>query len=432
MRAATYQAFSAAVLLALFVPARPSAHAQVFPGTGTAVLGSRMTPENTERLAFEKARASALRKFGTYVRSEKTLSTTETPEGIEEISRARISVLAAGEAQLVDGSKTVRREMNGEAVVYHVEARFKIEPNGFEETLRAYLETGGDSPMGRTVQDAARAQQRLREIDPESAGDAEIKTLLSRTESAYQRVAGAVESLDGAAARSAIARERRRRKNALLRYMRALKERGHPRNLISLRLSRSDIEDHGSEVKFTYRAGLNPAGEARELTSTCRETRATWAPDESTDGWLQEIFNGNYYDFEIWKPILLYMLDRDGNVLLIVAKTSKGMMDSPSLRLEYGHCSQDNLIHTRIWDDKWEVRIPTRYLDRIHSAALAVSREDYQEVAGKNGFESVDSGIYARGAGSAVPLSRFTYSHAQFEAFIDEHVGRVKSAGSAP
>lgn len=457
MRAATFQSVMAqtfrTVLLLIFLvsggpvilgsSAAQVQQAQVFSGAGTAVLGSSMTPENTERLAFEKARASALRKFGTYVRSENVLSTTETSRGIEEISRARISVLAAGEAQLVGGSKTVHREMKGEAVVYHVEARFEIEPNGFEETLRAYLETEGDAPMNRTVRDAARTQQRLQEIDPESAGDGEVESLLSQAESAYEQVSGAVESLNGAAARSKIGRERRRRKNALLRYMHAVKEQGHPRDVVSMRLSRSDIQDHGSEVELTYQARLNPSsGEAGRLTSTCRQTRPTWAPDDSkdngiigrpaTDGWLQQIFEDSYLDFEVQKPILLYMLDSGGDVLLVVAKTSKGMMSSPDLRVQYGHCSEDNLVQTRLWDREWEVRIPTRYLGQIGSVALAVSREDYRELAGKNGFKAIDRGVYAQGAGNAVALSRFTYSRTRFEAFVGKYMRRVRSAGSAP
>lgn len=444
--AVRFQVLRGAVLAVLIIhPAfgSLSVEAQIFSGTGTAVLGSSMTPQNTKRLAFEKSRAAALRKFGVYVRAEKTLSTAETSRGIEEISRSQISVLAAGEAKLISGSKTVRREMQDEAVVYHVDARFEIEPDGFEETLRAYLEAEQESPIGRTVQDAARAQQRLQEIDPESAGDREIEALLSRTESAYEQVAGAVGALNGAAARSKIARERRRRKNALLRHMQTVKEQGHPRDLTSIDLSRSGVQDHGIEVELTYQARLTPSdAEAGRIASACKQTRPIWAPDDSddngvvgrpaTDGWLRQIFSGGYLDFEIQKPILLYMLDQAGDVLLIVARTSEGMMSSPELLAQYGHCSEEDLIQTRLWDKEWKVRIPTRYLSQIRSVALAVSRADYREVAGKNGFEAVERGVYARGAGDAVALGRFTYSRAQFEAFVGEYMKQVRSVEPSP
>lgn len=429
---------AAAALTGAFLPA---AHAQTVTGRGKAVMGSSMTPSGTKQLAFEKARQSALETFGAQVLSETSVSTLETPRGVEEISKSRIAVLAAGETQLVEGSKSVARQMTKNAVVYRVEASFRIEPTDVTETLKAYLQTGRDAPLRRSVTDAVHLQQRLSEVGPDIEGE-EVRTLLNRTQSAYEQVAAAAEDLRGGEVRSQIARQRRRRKNALLRFFRVVKNQGHPGDVLEFGLSRSGLQDEGTAVQFTYNTEFSLGPGARAVTSACRETRPTWAPDDSkdngvigrpaTDGWLKQIFGDTYLDFEVTGPLLLYMLDGAGHVRLIVAKTSGGMMSPPKFRIEYGDCDPDGMVDPRLWEDTWEFQVPTRLVGQIEQVALAFSKWDYDEIAGKHGFRAVERGIYARGEGQDVGLETFTYGRSEFENYVDKYATKVKQMGSAP
>jgi hypothetical protein len=417
------------------------AKAQVYAGEGTAVMGSAMTPSSTKELAFEKARQSALETFGARVVSEHTIASIETPRGIQELSKRRISVLAAGETSLVEGSKTVQREMTDEALLYRVTARFRIEPTDFEETLRAYLQTGPDAPLRQSLQDATTLQQKLTQVGPD-AEDEEVRRLIKRTQHTYEQVAAAVDNIDGSSVRSKIARQRRRRKNALLRFFRGVREHGHPQDLLRLSLSRVGIEDEGRRVRFTYQTGLALTRHARKIMSLCRETRPTWAPDDSrdngviggpaTDGWLQQIFEDGYLDFEVTGPFVLYMLDGAGHVRLVVAKATKGMMSPPSVRFQYGGCDQNTFLHTRIWANTWEFNVPTRLVGEIERAVLAVSTWDYREIAGRHGFRAVEQGIYTRGEGQSVGLEAFTYDRKQLNDYVDTHAEKVKQMPPAP
>lgn len=431
-----YTAFCALLLAMAAAPG--AARAQVFTGEGTAVLGSSMTPDGTRRLAFEKARQSALEKFGTHVVSKQTIATIQTPGGLEEVSRQRVSALAAGVTHLVEGSKTVRRSVTEAAIVYRVTARFKIEPTDFEETLRAYLETGRDSPLDRSVEDVIDVQERISTIDPEATRSEEIQDLLARTDRAYENVSVAVQQLDGRSIRSRLARERRRRTHALLRYLRVVNEHGYPPDLLRLNVARSNVQDQGRTVQLTYHAGHALSRNAHDVLSACRETRPTWAPDDdsdgspSTDGWLEQTLGGTRRDFSVWGPILLYLLDGDGNVLLVVAKTSKGMMSPPSVQFTYGACARDRFFDTRLWSDAWTFRVPTRLLREAQQVVLALSKPEYRDVAGRHDFRAVERGIYASRPGQNVGLDRFLYPRDPFESLLDAYAEKAQAAASTP
>ena len=70
-------AFVTAALAASIWAAGPAGD-QIVSGEGRAVLGSSMTPEETKRLSFEKARQSALQKFGAHVRSSQVLKSASS------------------------------------------------------------------------------------------------------------------------------------------------------------------------------------------------------------------------------------------------------------------------------------------------------------------------------------------------------------------
>jgi len=431
---------AAAVLVVAVVVAMigvGGARAQPFSGTATAVLGSSMTPQETRTLAFEKARQNALKKFGTYVVSDERLSRIETPEGIEEVGTKRIVALAAGEARLVDGSKQVQKTVSGQAIVYEVSADFEIEPAGVEKALRAYLERGSTSPLGRSVEDAVRLQKRVTDLEAEGAGAERVRRLLTHAEEAYEQVSSAVKGLDGSSVQSKLARQRRKRKTALLRYLRTVKRYGHPRELLKLSVSQSEVQDNGDEVTFTYRASSSLTEYAQKVVAACKQTRPIWAPDDSrdngvigrpaTDGWLRQVFENSYLDFEVERPLLFYVLDEAGDVLLIIAKTSEGMMSSPSLEFNYGYCETDHLISSRLWSGEWELEVPIEYLGRIERVVLAPSASKYREIAERNGFRAIERGVYERGQGRSVPLSRFVYARKDFTAFVNTYIRTVKS-----
>lgn len=422
-------------------PLFPEARAQTFTGQGRAVMGSSMTPSGTKALAFEKARQSALETFGAQVLSRKSVSTLETPRDVKEVTKSKIAVLAAGETHLVEGSKSVTREMTESAVLYRVRAEFRIEPTDVTETLKAYLQTGQDAPLRRLVSDAVRLQRRLTEVGPETDSK-EVRRLIGRAKDAYKQVAAATEEMRGGKVWSQIARQRRRRKNALLRFFRVVKQQGHPRHMLEFSLSRAGVQDEGDRVRFTYATEVSRGEGVGAISSACRETRPTWAPDDSkangiigrpaTDGWLKQIFGDTYLDFEVTGPALLYMLDGTGHVRLIVAKTSGGIMSPPKFRIEYGHCAPYGMIDHRLWEDTWEFQVPTRLVGQIEQVALAFSKWDYDEITGKHGFRAVERGIYARGKGQDVGLETFTYGRSEFVNYVGKYATKVKQMGSAP
>lgn len=426
---ARFAAFLAALLVLAGIAGR--APGQVYSGNGRAVLGTDMTPEDTEALAFEKARQAALEKFGAHVRSEQTLERVETPDGAREMSTNRIAVLAAGTASVVEGSKDVRRRATDETVVYEVRADFRIEPTDFEKTLEAYQNVGGDSRLKQSVRTAVDLQEELTQVESGTEGP-EVRRLLSQTKSSYDAISAAVRDLDGSGLRSDIAKKRQRRKNALLRYMQAAKEHGYPGDLLSFTLSEPEVRDQGDKIEFTYEADYSWEEPSQDVTSTCSRTRPTWWPNEKGrvsrgwDGWIDQIFEARS-PFSIENPVLLYMLDENDNVLLIVAKASKGMMSSPEMRFSYVRCSTDRLLHARLWPDEWEFQIPTEYVDEISSVAMMISSQEYQEIAHQSGFQQIERGIWAREGGRPVSVERFAYSREAFEDFVDSHAETVKS-----
>jgi hypothetical protein len=296
-----------------------------------------MTPSDTKKLAFEKARQSALEKFGVHVRSEQTLTRVETPDAVREMSTSRIAVLAAGNASLVEGSKEVSRRPIEATMIYKVSADFRIEPTDFAETLRAYQRVGTDSRLKRTVATAAEVQNELTQVEAANAEAPEVRRLLSQAEDSYDAISAAVREMDGSSLRSEVSKKRRRRQNALLRYMQTVKKHGYPGDLLELTIRKADMRDEGNEIQFTYEAGYHWTGSRSEVTASCRETRPTWWPDEEGqisrgwDGWIDQIFDPQS-PFSMKLPVALYFLGENDNVLLLVDRTSGGMMGSPEMQ----------------------------------------------------------------------------------------------------
>jgi len=398
-----------------------------------------MTPEETRRLAFEKARQNALRKFGSHVLSQQVVSSRETRQGLEELTTERVAVLAAGNARLVEGSKEIQRRPTEETVVYKARAKFEISPTDFQETLRAYLSVGSGSDLRRRVQTAVSAQSRLSTLDPERTEPGEVRKLLSETTQAYKQVTATAQSLDGQEARDKLARQRTRRQNALLRYLRAVRKHGHPHDLLDFSMPRREMQDEGSTVAFDIKLTARlTRSSAREVLRACRETRPIWAPDDArdsgvvgrpaTDGWLQEVFGGRYTNFELSRPLLLYLLDENDGVLAIIAKTSGGTTSPPQLTFNYGRCAADGFFTRRLPFEQWEFEVPTRYLKDVANVMPLVSRHDYAEVAERNGYAQSERGIWVPRGGEA-DIREFRFPRARLEKALDGYRDRVMSMG---
>jgi len=414
------------------------AKAQVYSGEGTAVMGTSMTPEGTQALAFEKARQTALEKFGARVVSEQTVTTVETPSGIDEISTSAVQVLAAGATQLVEGSKTVDRTLTENAVRYRVSARFRIEPTDFGRTVRAYLTTGTDAPLRSSVQDAARLQRQLMQTD---TGEADaVRTLLSRTEEAYQQVSAAVQNTAGEAARSNIDRQRRRRANALLRYLRAVKTHGYPGDLLQFDLSGPEVQDEGDLARLTYEVDYTYDASG-DLLSSCRDTRPVWARSNRSgrradgpdlDGWAERLLGEGGTGFEVAKESLLFLIGDNERVVAI--KNPGGLFE-----FKYARCSAEQFLEESLWSnwsDEREILLPIQHLSDVERAVLALSTRKYEEIARRHGFEALGRGrgmsdLYVQAEGADVGLDAFTYSRRQFRADMNKHADAVKEMTSS-
>lgn len=388
------------ILAAIFTPAfehatvAPAARAQTYSGSATAVLGSSMTPQGTKQLAFEKARQNALKKFGTHVLSKEKLTSIDTPAGIREVSTKRIVALAAGETQLVDGSKQVQKTVSGEAIVYEVSATFKIEPTDFENTLRAYGNVGSDSRLRRSVETAVQLQEKLEQIDASESEEPEVTRLLSQTKGSYETISSAARELNGRSLRSKIAKQRHQHKTALLRYLNVVKKHGHPSDLIRLQLSKPKVKDQGNKIQFTYKTDYRMSRHAQKVTSACRQTETQRQSDE----WIAEVFEDDYLGLEM--SALIYLLDENKNVLAVVGEMHRA---GTELGINYTSCQKGNLAGTRLWEDKWEFQVPIQYVDEISSVTMRLSKEDqYWRIAKENGFKYTDGGVWVRGGGRPV------------------------------
>jgi len=427
---------SLALTLILFLVSGPSAGfgwSQVYSGEGRAVLGSSMTPKDTKDLAFEKARQSALEKFGAFVRSEQKLVQVETPEGVREMSENRIAVLAAGNASLVKDSKEVHRVPTEETIIYKVTAEFRIEPTNFGETLRAYQNVNEDSRLKRTVDTALELQEEIIEIDVSVAEHSEVRRLLSQTKGSYDAISGAVRAIDGSGIRSDITKQRRQRKNALLRYIQDVREYGYPGDLVELQLSEPEIEDQGDMIQFTYESNYELSSQAQEVISSCRQTRPIWWPDEEgkvsrgRDGWINQFFDAES-EFYLEQPLALYLLDENKNVILIVGK---GGSFEREIELDYKSCSDGRFLTTDRWSDKWEFEVPTEYVSDIEGVVFMISYVDYEEIAQRSGFEQVQSNmgirVWGRSSDRPVSMDRFVYSRQDFKDFAASQAEKAKA-----
>jgi hypothetical protein len=423
------------VLVGLVSPVLPEATAQdTFSGTGTATMGSEMTPSATKKLAFEFARKAALEQFGTHVVARQSVSSAEAADEVRQMSETRISALATGEARLVPGSKKISRQVTEHAIVYTVRAKFEIDATKFRETLEAYAsEQERSAQLRDAVEDVVDVQERLAEFEESNTGVREVESLLDRAKTAYTNMKGAIKGVDGQSVLSKISDQRQKRKSALLDYLTSVRDIGIPYDLVKVKSRDTDFVDKGEAVKIKHTVEYQKSEQARTLQSVCDQTRQTWAPRvEGTaarrhTGWMQSIFENRLREFELELPILLFLLDRDDKVLGVVTGTSSGMMAPPSVEFAYGRCSVVDLPAKGRFEEeavqKWEATLPRSVLAKTSKIAVFLSVENYRTQL--SALKRIGSNRFVR-PGHTISRQSLQYSKDDFTRMVGSYIEKVK------
>jgi hypothetical protein len=264
---------------------------------------------------------------------------------------------------------------------------------------------------------------------------------VSRTQDVYEQITAATENFDGAAARSKISRQRRRRLNALLRYLNAVRHHGYPGDLVDLHLSGPSMQDEGELVTLTYKIGYSFSGSGT-LASACRESRPVWADrpahqrtddPPSLDGWFEKVFPQGEDGFQVAKTLLIFLVDQDGRV---VALSNPGGV----FEFKYARCSTEQFLEVNLlnWQRmEKDIHLPTSDLASVDRAVIALATRKYERIAQRNGYAGLDRGLglydlYVRRSGPGVPVGRFAYSREEFNSFVDTYATTVKKMNPFP
>jgi len=414
----------------LVAPFQKSSAQDTFSGTGTATMGSEMTPSSTKELAFEYARKAALEQFGTHVVSRHSVSEVESSSKVQQVGETRIGALATGEARLVPGSKEINREVTEHAIVYHVRAEFDIDATKFRETLEAYASEGQRSEQLRNaVEGVIDVQERLSSLKTQGKEVEDVGSLLSKADRAYAAVKGATQDIKGSSLIEEMAVNRRKKKNALLRYIETVREHGHPHDLLNLSIVEKSITDYGGSAKLEYEVEYTKSRSTEIVRSKCRTTKRVWA-DEGSTRWMKPIFKDQLDDFVIEVPVTLYLIDDGGRIIAFV--------DDPSeLTIDYGSCDPVVLPSDGLYDEdgvvSWEAKVPKKQLQRAQEIGVLISSKMYktkldsfiqsgQDPAGEG--VPVDRMYVAPGKGVSVPSVQ--YSRAEFLELVNSYSNKLK------
>jgi hypothetical protein len=414
----------------LVAPFQKSRAQDTFSGTGTATMGSDMTPSSTKELAFEYARKAALEQFGTHVVSRHSVSEVESSSKVRQVSETRIGALATGEARLVPGSKEINREVTEHAIVYHVRAEFEIDATKFRETLEAYASEGQRSERLRdAVEGVIDVQERLSSLKTQGEEVEDVSSLLGKADRAYAAVKGAAHDINGSSLVEEMTTNKRENKNALLRYIETVKEYGHPHNLLNLRVVEKNIIDYGSSAKLEYEVEYTKSRNAEIVSSKCRTTKQVWA-DEGRTRWMKPIFEDQLDDFIIEVPITLYLIDDGGRIIAFVN-------DPSELTIDYGSCDPVELPSDGLYDDdgavSWEAKVPKKQLQRAQEIGVLISSERYKIKLNsfiQSGHDPSGEGVpvdrmyVAPGKGVSVPSIQ--YSRAEFLELVNSYSSKLK------
>lgn len=409
---------AAALLLIALAPGFALGQSGTYEGTGQAVMGSNMTPSETEQLAFEKARSNALRKFGQEVRSAKALQMASSEAGSVETLEEKIAVLAAGDASLVDGSKDVEREPTEAAVRYRVTARFQIDPPNFERTLKAYQNAGRGSDLKKSITTTLSLQDRMMQVDKD-ADPGEVRTLLRSTKKLYDTVAAYGRDVDGEGAEKEKERKTRRRKNAVAGYLSVILESGFPGDVMEAKVRRPEREGTEGLVEVEYPTRLK-ARNFKELKSACRQGARKWERQrENVEEQLPTLE----------KKVRLFLLDGSGDVVIVLDKRFAQQGRGPVLQIEYGKCTPHHMFDHYNFDGRgpadqeatWKFKIPSSWVRAIDRAVLGLAKDNYEDIAKENGYSLRRRSQWAQPRNGAISIDAFLYTREDFQEEIRQH-----------
>lgn len=405
-------------LLVALVPRFALAQSGVYEGAGEAIMGSNMTPDETEQLAFEKARRNALQKFGAEVRSAKALQRASSSAGSAETLEEKIAVIAAGNTSLVGGSKNVEREPTEAAVRYTVTARFQIDPPNFERTLKAYQNAGRSSDLRESISTTLDLQDRMTQVEGD-AGPQEVSELLQKTKKLYDAVAAYGREVDPGATEKETDQKTRRRMNAVARYFSVILESGFPGDVMNARVRRPETRGTEGKIEVDYRTRLK-ARNFQPLKSSCSQGASVWERQE-------ERVSEQLPTLE--KKVRLFLLDENGDVVMIMDKKNQREGRGPILKIDYGSCSPRHMFDHYNFDGlgssdqeiTWKLYLPTSWYREIEEVVLGFAKDDYEEVAKENGYELSDGYVWAQPHQGAISIDAFLYTREDFQQEILRH-----------
>ncbi|WP_208425033.1 hypothetical protein [Salinibacter ruber] len=255
---------------------------KTYSGEGTAILGTGMTMEETQKLALEAARRNALQKFGSYVRSEETLRRFSGERGDRETFVQETEVISASVIRLKEGSKEVTRRTEGKTLQFVVRAEFEINENKFTKRVEQYQSAPEESKVRQLVDRGVRLESKIREAE----GTEELQRLTGERLELRRQIQQSLQRLDGSQALTDIGSQRDQRRRAAKQHLRFIKNNLHPYSIAKVvPQSEPRVTDQGKyvEVKARYKVRLKKGPEwASAIGDTLRALTQRW---HSEQGW---------------------------------------------------------------------------------------------------------------------------------------------------
>lgn len=274
--------FGAVLLLGITAAPALGQGMEIYSGEGTAILGTGMTMEQTQRLALEAARREALQKFGSYVRSEETLRRFSGESVDRETFVQETEVLSASVIRLKKGTKEVTRKTEGSTLRFVVRAEFEVDKSTFNERVRQYQNTSGESRVRQLVDRSVRLESKIQK----SEDTEERQRLTGERLKLRKQIRQSLQRLDGSQALTDIGSQRDRRRQALRRHLRFVKDNLHPYSIAEVvPQSEPKVTDQGKyvELKASYKVHLKKDPEwALAIGDTLRTLTRSWHNEE---GW---------------------------------------------------------------------------------------------------------------------------------------------------
>lgn len=233
---------------------------KTYEASGSAVMGTGMSINETKQLALDDARREALQRFGSYVKSEQTVSNGRLSEEIKVISASVVRVR----------EKSFTRTTEGETFRYRVDAVFEIDVNRFESKIEKYQSS---SALEEKVDRAARIER----IIQRSSGT-ERKAYRLQALSLLQKLDRSKAEINASQAKLSFDRKSNREFNTHRDYV---LKRGHPYTYLELAKvsepSLNGLDRDVPTVKGTYVLRHKSLEKTRGIADTLSALANGWS-----------------------------------------------------------------------------------------------------------------------------------------------------------